>query len=250
MKVVLLAGGLGTRMREETEFRPKPMVEVGGEPLLWHIMKNFAYHGQTDFIISSGYKSELIEDYFAPENWERKAVDLSTLYPAPGKPEEEWTIKVVNTGIETPTGGRIKSLQDILHAERFLVTYGDGIAPVNISQLVKAHENGGSLGTVTLARPTSRFGIAQLDDGGLVKGFREKPILDELVSIGFFIFEPSFLDVLDRASTLEEEPLANLAATGQLRGYIHNGFWQPIDTYRELLAVQKLWTENAAPWKP
>ena len=192
----------------------------------------------------------MIEDYFAPEHWERKAVDLSTLYPAPGKPEEEWTIKVVNTGIETPTGGRIKSLQDILHAERFLVTYGDGIAPVNISQLVKAHENGGSLGTVTLARPTSRFGIAQLDDGGLVKGFREKPILDELVSIGFFIFEPRFLDVLDSASTLEEEPLAYLAATGQLRGYIHNGFWQPIDTYRELLAVQKLWTENAAPWKP
>ena len=250
MKIVLLAGGLGTRMREETEFRPKPMVEIGGEPLLWHIMKNFAYHGQTDFIISSGYKSELIEYYFAPENWERKAVELSTLYPTPGKPEEEWTIKVVNTGIETPTGGRIKSLQDILQAERFLVTYGDGIAPVNISQLVKAHENGGSLGTVTLARPTSRFGIAQLDDGGLVKGFREKPILDELVSIGFFIFEPSFLDVLDRASALEEEPLAYLAATGQLRGYIHNGFWQPIDTYRELLAVQKLWTENAAPWKP
>ena len=237
-------------MREETEFRPKPMVEIGGEPLLWHIMKNFAHHGHTDFIISSGYRSELIEEYFAPENWERKAKHLSTLYPAPGKSEEGWSITVVDTGLETPTGGRLKNLQDLLEGERFMVTYGDGIAPVNISQLLTTHLTGGSLGTVTLARPTSRFGIAKLDDGGLVTGFREKPILDELVSIGFFIFEPSVLEILDVAATLEEEPLAHLAATRQLRAYIHNGFWQPIDTYRELLAMQKLWAENAAPWKP
>jgi len=249
MKIVLLAGGLGTRMREETEFRPKPMVEIGGEPLLWHIMRNFAHHGQTDFIISSGYKSELIEEYFAADNWEKKAAHLSNLYPAPGRPEEEWSIRVVNTGLETPTGGRLKKLQEILQDEQFLVTYGDGIAPVNISQLLTTHNAGGTLGTVTLARPTSRFGIAQLDEGGLVTGFREKPILDELVSIGFFIFKPSVLDMLETTSTLEEEPLASLAATGQLRGYIHDGFWQPIDTYRELLAMQKLWMKNTAPWK-
>jgi glucose-1-phosphate cytidylyltransferase len=250
MKVVLLAGGLGTRMREETEFRPKPMVEIGGEPLLWHIMKIFAHHGHADFIISSGYKSEMIEDYFAPENWKRKASHLSTRFPTSGKPEEEWSITVVNTGLETPTGGRLKKILRILQGERFLVTYGDGIAPVNISQLVKEHEEGGSLASVTLARPTSRFGIAHLTEAGLVSGFREKPILDELVSIGFFIFEPSVLDIIDEESALEEEPLQNLAATGQLRGYIHDGFWQPIDTYRELLAMQKLWTTNTAPWKP
>lgn len=237
-------------MREETEFRPKPMVEIGGEPLLWHIMRNFAHHGHTDFIISSGYKSELIEGYFAPESWGQKAAHLAALYPTSGKPEEEWSIKVVNTGLETPTGGRLKKLQNILRDERFLVTYGDGIAPVNISQLLKSHETGGSLGTVTLARPTSRFGIAELQEGGLVTGFREKPILDELVSIGFFVFEPSVLDTLYDDTTLEEEPLSQLAATRQLRGYIHNDFWQPIDTYRELLAMQKLWRENSAPWKP
>lgn len=250
MEIVLLAGGLGTRMREETEFRPKPMVEIGGEPLLWHIMRNFARYGETDFIISSGYKSELIEDYFSPENWQEKAKQLSTLYPAPGKPEDEWTVRVINTGIETPTGGRLKGLHDIIKSERFLVTYGDGIAPVNISELLKTHEVGGLQATVTLARPTSRFGIAQLSDEGLVTGFREKPVLDELVSIGFFVFERSVLDFLDDTEALEEKPLAHLAASNQLRGYIHNGFWQPIDTYRELLAMQKLWAENAAPWKP
>lgn len=250
MEIVLLAGGLGTRMREETEFRPKPMVEIGGEPLLWHIMKNFACHGETDFVISSGYKSELIEEYFSPENWQEKAAQLSDLYPGPGKPEDEWTVKVVNTGIETPTAGRLKKLRDNIQSERFLVTYGDGIAPVNISELLQTHDVGGSLGTVTLARPTSRFGIAELDGEGFVTGFREKPIIEELVSIGFFVFERSFLDFLDEAEALEERPLSQLAASGQLRGYIHNGFWQPIDTYRELLAMQRLWAEDTAPWKP
>lgn len=249
MKVVLLAGGLGTRMREETEFRPKPMVEIGGEPLIWHIMRNFSRHGVTDFVISSGYKSEMIEDYFAPEKWKKKASKLARAYPTVGEPETKWTINVVNTGIETPTGGRLKKLHSILKDSRFLATYGDGIAPVNISKLLKSHEAGNSLATVTLARPTSRFGIAKLDPSGRVVEFLEKPILDELVSIGFFVFEPAVLELLTTKSVLEEEPLSHLATTGQLRSYIHGGFWQPIDTYRELLAMQKLWKEDLAPWR-
>jgi glucose-1-phosphate cytidylyltransferase len=248
MKVVLLAGGLGTRMREETEFRPKPMVEIGGEPLLWHIMRNFARHDVSDFVISSGYKSELIERYFAPENWAEKARHLSCLYPPAGTREDEWAVRVVNTGLDTPTGGRLKKLQEVLEEEAFICTYGDGIAPVNISQLLASHAAGGTIATVTLAHPTSRFGIAQVDDSGLVKGFREKPVLDELVSIGFFVFEPSVFEFLDQESTLEEEPLERLASTRQLRGYKHEGFWQPIDTYRELLAMQKLWDNDSAPW--
>lgn len=248
MKVVLLAGGLGTRMREETEFRPKPMVEIGGEPLLWHIMRNFARHGISEFLISSGYKSELIENYFGPENWKEKSSWLARRYPFDGIPEPDWSVEVINTGLETPTGGRLKKMENVLVGGTFICTYGDGIAPVDISRLLATHQAGGTLATVTLARPTSRFGIAEVDGKGFVSGFREKPVLDELVSIGFFVFEPIFLMSLEEQSVLEGEPLEGLASLHQLNSHLHDGFWQPIDTYRELLAMQKLWENKSAPW--
>lgn len=248
MKVVLLAGGLGSRMREETEFRPKPMVEIGGEPLIWHIMRNFAHHGFSDFVICSGYKSEKIEQYFAPKTWGSKARYLSGRFPFIGVPEPDWSVQVIDTGLETPTGGRLKKIETLLGDDRFFCTYGDGIAPVNISQLLTRHLRGETLATVTLTHPTSRFGIASVDADGLVTGFREKPVLKDLVSIGFFVFESKVLESLDEQSVLEEAPLARFASSEQLNGYVHDGFWQPIDTYRELLAAQKLWEKNSAPW--
>lgn len=249
MKVVLLAGGLGTRMREETEFRPKPMVEIGGEPLLWHIMKNFAAYGISEFVVCAGYKGELIDNYFAPQNWIQKSEQLCKSFPT-GVAEPDWSVTVLDTGLETPTGGRLKAAGELVADDRFICTYGDGLAPVDISRLSAQHEQAGVLSTVTLARPSSRFGIAEVDASGLVRSFREKPQLDELVSIGFFVFEPQVLSLLDEDSVLEEQPVSYLASSRNLSSFIHQGFWQPIDTYRELLQMQKLWDSGSPPWSP
>ncbi len=248
MKVVILAGGLGTRMREETEFRPKPMVEIGGKPVLWHIMKNFSQHGLCEFIVCTGYKGELIEEYFSEERWTQKSKELSKQYPNHGIPETQWSVTVVDTGLDTPTGARLGAIEQYVGKNRFICTYGDGLAPVDISNLLKTHDTFGAAATVTLARPTSRFGIAELEASGLVRTFREKPILNELVSIGFFVFEEKIFSLVNAKAVLEEEPLNYLARRKNLASFIHEGFWQPIDTYRELLKMQSLWEEGPPPW--
>jgi len=251
VKAVLLAGGLGTRMREETEFRPKPMVEIGGYPILWHIMRHLADHQVTDFIVASGYLSEVIDRHFLDSPAWRQLDD-----PAPGAlsfagtgEESGWTVTVAFTGDETATGGRVRRVAPLLGDERFFVTYGDGLADVDISSLVSLHERHGRLATLTAVQPTSRYGLTDIDDDGRVTHFREKPKMDDWVSIGFFVFESGVLDYLAGDGGLEEEGLTRLAADGELSAYRHHGFWQPMDTYREYVMLQQLWNDGDPPWR-
>lgn len=254
MKAILLAGGLGTRLREETEFRPKPMVEVGGRPILWHIMKNLAHFGIKDFIIATGYKSEVIKDYFL--NYEARNNDFSVELGKSGSlrfhgahDEAHWRVTVAFTGETTMTGGRVSRIRRYLEDETFLVTYGDGLANVDINELKATHSTSGRLATVTAMQPTSRFGILDLDNDGKVLSFSEKPALDGWVNIGFFLFEPAVLDYLDDDCILEEGPMRMLTANDQLNAYRHDGFWQPMDTYREARLLNELWDSGAAPWR-
>lgn len=235
-------------MREETEFRPKPMVRIGGEPIVWHIMRVFASQGFDDFIICSGYKGEQIQEYFAEEMWSKRSKDLESRFPSAGIPEGNWKVEVVDTGHFTPTGGRLSAVSDRLPS-RFMCTYGDSLAPVNLLGLLAQHDRLGVSASVTLAHPRSRFGVASIDESGLVRSFHEKPILKDLVSIGFFVFEPSVLAMLSKNSILENDPLSTLARAGQLSGYFHDGYWQPLDTYREYEEFVELWEKGKAPWR-
>lgn len=253
MKAVLLAGGLGTRLREETEFRPKPMVEVGGRPILWHIMTNLAHFGIHDFVIAAGYKSDMIKEYFLNyEAWNNDFTielgrrDSLTFHGA--HDEAHWTVTVAYTGEATMTGGRVSKVARYLDNEPFLVTYGDGLANVDIGQLRAFHESSGTLATVTAVRPSSRFGVMEIDDDGVVSTFREKPTMDGWINIGFFVFEPEVLGYLDDGSILEEAPLARLASEAQLTAHKHEGFWQPMDTYRELRMLNDMWDSGNPPW--
>lgn len=254
MKAVILAGGLGTRLREETEFRPKPMVEVGGRPVIWHIMKNLAVFGVTDFIIATGYKSNVIKDYFL--NYEPLNNDftielgrLNSLRIHNNHEEADWKVTVAYTGDSTMTGGRVVRASKYLDDEPFLVTYGDGLANVDIKSLQEFHSRAGGLATVTTVRPLSRFGIMEIGSAGKVSAFAEKPQLEGWVNIGFFVMEPMALEYLNADSILENEPLARLAADGQLFAYRHDGFWQPMDTYREAQLLNELWSSGSPPWK-
>jgi len=254
LKAVILAGGLGTRMREETEFRPKPMVEIGGRPVLWHIMKNLAHFGISDFIIATGYKSDMIKEYFLNyEVWNNDFTirlgkkDSLTFHN--GHEEARWNVTIAYTGENTMTGGRLFQAAKYLDDQPFLVTYGDGLADVNINALREYHTSTGSLATVTTVQPTSRFGVMDVDDSGKVASFAEKPKLEGWVNIGFFVMEPAFLSYLDSDSILEEGPLAKLALASQLSAYRHNGFWQPMDTFRESQILNALWESGSAPWK-
>jgi glucose-1-phosphate cytidylyltransferase len=255
MKAVLLAGGLGTRMKEETEFRPKPMVEIGGKPVLWHIMKILAHQGIDEFIICAGYKSEYIKTYFA--NYGTANLDFTVTLGHPdsivyhGSHDEfEWTVTVVDTGLDTMTGGRIKRIQEFVGDERFFCTYGDGIADVDIAGLVEYHAAHGKLATLTTTKLRSRFGVVDTDENGIVSQFREKPMVNDLVNIGYFIFEPGVFDYLDGDKTvLEEEPLRNLASDGAIAAYKHLGFWQPMDTQREYQMLNEMWSNGNPPWK-
>jgi glucose-1-phosphate cytidylyltransferase len=254
VKAILLAGGLGTRMREETEFRPKPMVEVGGRPVLWHIMKNLAHFGITDFIIATGYKSDMIKEYFL--NYEARNNDFTiklgrrdslTFHGAHG--EAHWTVTVAYTGETTMTGGRVYRAAKYLDGEPFLVTYGDGLADVDVDDLRSTHTQSGCLATVTTVQPLSRFGVMDVGPESKVVSFSEKPKLEGWINIGFFIMEPDALAYLNNECVLEEEPLARLAASGELSAYRHSGFWQPMDTYRESRMLNDLWDSGRAPWK-
>jgi len=241
-------------MREETEFRPKPMVEIGGRPVLWHIMKNLAHFGISDFIIATGYKSDMIKDYFINyEAWNNDFTielgkrDSLTFHNA--HHEAHWSVTIAYTGENTLTGGRVLQASKYLDDQPFLVTYGDGLADVDITALREYHSKTGSLATVTTVQPTSRFGVMDVNDSGKVIAFAEKPKLEGWVNIGFFIMEQQFLSYLTPDSTLEEGPLAKLAAANELSAYRHNGFWQPMDTYRESLVLNELWDSGVAPWQ-
>lgn len=255
MKAVLLAGGLGTRMREETEFRPKPMVEVGGRPVLWHIMKILGQQSISDFVVCAGYKSEYIKEYFTNyravnQDFTVTLGDHESITYHGGHEEADWNVTVSDTGATTMTGGRIKRVRRYVGDERFLCTYGDGIADIDLDALLAYHESHGKLATMTTVQPLSRFGVLDLDDDGSVKQFKEKPQVEGWINIGYFIFEPAIFDYLDGDDTvLEEEPLHRLAADGQIAAYPHTGFWQPMDTYRETLLLNELWDSGKAPWR-
>ena len=254
MKAVLLAGGLGTRMREETEFRPKPMVEVGGRPVLWHIMKVLGQQGITDFVICAGYKSEYIKNYFynygaSNLDFTVRLGDQSTTVFHGSHDEFNWTVTVADTGEATGTGGRIKLIEKYVAGESFLATYGDGIADIDLSALTAFHKSHGKTATMTVTQPTSRFGVVEIEDSGLVNQFREKPKVNDWINMGYFVFEPGIFTYLDLESVLEEEPLRELASEGEIRAHKHSGFWQPMDTYRESLLLNNLWDTGLAPWK-
>jgi glucose-1-phosphate cytidylyltransferase len=255
MKVVILAGGLGTRLREETEYRPKPMVLIGGRPILWHIMKIYATHGFTDFVICLGYKGDVIRDYFL--NYETRNRDF-TITLGCGKvethdshAEDGWRVTLADTGEKTMTGSRIKRIQHYLGGEPFMVTYGDGVANVDIRRLVALHARHGKLATVTAVRPSSRYGELCVENG-MVRVFQEKPQLGAggWVNGGFLVFEPGALDLIGGSDeTLEAGLLAKLADAGELAVYQHEGFWQCMDTYRETELLNEMWRRNCAEWK-
>jgi glucose-1-phosphate cytidylyltransferase len=257
-RVVILCGGQGTRLKEETEFRPKPMVRVGGRPLLWHIMKTYGHHGFESFVLALGYKGQLIRDYFL--HYRQQTTDLTLTFGSSGAPDgttfhqshdiEGYEVTLVNTGENTQTGGRIFRCRDHLRDGTFFMTYGDGVADIDIPALLASHKASGRLATVTGLRPQSRFGVIEQDDEGAVVGFREKPRLDSYTSGGFFVLEPGVLDYLDADCTFEEEPLQRLAADGQLAVYRHDGFWKSIDTYREYLEINRMWDSGERPWAP
>jgi glucose-1-phosphate cytidylyltransferase len=254
MKAVLLAGGLGTRMREETEFRPKPMVEVGGRPVLWHIMKILGTQGIQDFVVCAGYKSEFIKNYFLNydamnQDFTMKLGDASSIVNHGGHTESDWTVTVADTGALTQTGGRIKRVQNYVGDGPFLATYGDGIADIDLEALLAFHRSHGKLATMTAVQPLSRFGVLDLDPDGSITQFKEKPQVEGWINIGYFIFEPGVFDYLGPDDVLEQEPLHRLAADGQIAAYKHEGFWQPMDTYREALMLNELWDSGEAPWK-
>ena len=253
MKVVILAGGRGTRLAEETSVRPKPMVEIGGRPILHHIMAGYAAHGFTDFVVACGYKGEIIKDYFANFLIHNNdyVVDLAKgTQEAMNRRRYDWQVALVDTGDDTMTGGRIRRLKDWLGDGRFMVTYGDGVGDVDITQLVKFHEAHGKLATVTAVRPPARFGELTIEDGR-VTSFDEKPQTHAgWINGGFFVFERGVLDYLsDDGTILERDPLQRLARDGELRAYQHEGFWQPMDTIRDRQLLEELWASGDAPWK-
>ena len=255
MKAVILAGGKGTRMREETEYRPKPMVEIGGRPIIWHIMKHLSAFGITDFVIAAGYKSEIIKDYFL--NYEArnndftlKLSDRDSLFVHGDHDESSWIVTVADTGDSTLTGGRVRQLGSYLGHEPFLVTYGDGLSDVDVTALIALHNSAGRLATITLGKPSSRFGVVEVDEAGLVSSVREKPQLEDWVNIGYFVFQPEVLTYLDEYSALEEGPLQRLVRDKQLNAFKHSGFWQPMDTYKEAEMLNAVWDEGSAPWRP
>ncbi len=252
MKTVILAGGLGTRLTEETALRPKPMVEIGGRPILWHVMSIYANHGFREFVIACGYKGEVIKRYFSDymthhADW---LVDLqSGERTVVSKHTPDWRVHLRDTGIKTLTGGRLLRLRPLLEDGPFMVTYGDGLADIDIGALVAFHHAHGKLATVTAVHPPSRFGAMQLN-GDLVDRFSEKPQTDVgWINGGFFVFEPAVLDYITGDDTsLERDPLERLAADRQLMAYRHDGFWQPMDTLREKNLLEELWQSDHAPW--
>ncbi len=254
MKVVLLAGGLGTRISEESHLKPKPMIEIGGRPILWHIMKIYARYGLTDFIVCLGYKGYVIKEFFANYVLHRADVTIDLArndITYHRNHTDPWKVTLVETGELTQTGGRLARVAEYLDKdEPFAMTYGDGVADIDIDALRETHRRAGREATVTVVRPPGRFGATEIRDGQVVD-FLEKPRGDGgYINGGFFILEPSVLDRIDGDDTVwEQEPLTGLARDGQLTAYCHDGFWQPMDTLREKNLLESLWAEGKAPWK-
>lgn len=254
MKTIILAGGLGTRLSEETQVKPKPMVEIGGKPILWHIMKIYAQHDYREFITALGYKSEVIKRFFV--DFYNLQNNL-TIHTGNGKVDvhggntDNWTIDLVDTGKDTNTGGRLKRLASWIGDETFMMTYGDGVANVDITELVKFHKSHGLLATVTAVRPPARFGGISFKDGGIVDKFIEKPQIGEgWINGGFFVLEPEILNYIEGdASSFEKDTLEKIAKDGQLAAFQHNDFWQCMDTIRDVALVNELWDSGNPPWK-
>ena len=253
MKTVILAGGLGTRLSEETALRPKPMIEVGGKPIIWHIMSIYAAAGQTEFVVALGYRGEMVKEYFLHfyHLSNDLTIDLGSGSIEPrGGGHRDWRLHLIDTGETTQTGGRLKRLQHLLGDAPFMLTYGDGVADVDIAKLLKFHKAQGKMATVTAVRPPARFGRIELDGTRVVR-FSEKTQLGEgWINGGFFVLEPEVLDYIEGDDTAwEREPLQRLAEEGQLAAYQHEGFWQPMDTLREKNLLNDLWSTGEAPWK-
>lgn len=254
MKAVLLAGGFGTRISEETENKPKPMIEIGGKPILWHIMNLYSHYGINDFIICCGYKGYVIKEYFS--NYFMHLSDLTVdlrngSIQFHNSNAESWKVTCIDTGLNTMTGGRIKRVKEYIGEETFMLTYGDGVADVNIRELLDFHNNNKKIATVTAVQPSGRFGALNIDDGNNVNKFMEKPDGDGAwINGGFFVLDSKVFDYINGDSTIfEREPLEKLADDNELVAYKHKGFWKPMDTLRDKIELEKLWESGSAPWK-
>ena len=252
-KVVILAGGMGTRLTEETEVRPKPMVEIGGRPIIWHIMQRYAHYGFNEFVVALGYKGDVIKRYFRDYcalhgNMTVKMRDGDVI--THDRDAEDWTIHLVDTGLDVMTGGRVRRLKHLLEGERFLLTYGDGVADIDLRAVVDCHEKQGRIATLTAVRPPARFGGLVFDPAGNIKEFTEKPQIGEgWINGGFMVFEPEVFKYIEGDHTiLEAHVLEKLAEHGQLAAYKHDGFWQCMDTMRDVKVLESLWQSGKPPW--
>ncbi len=256
MKVVILAGGFGTRISEESHLKPKPMIEIGDRPILWHIMKEYSHYGHNEFIICCGYKQHMIKEYFADYYLYNSDVTFDFGHDnnmiVHNNVSEPWRVTLVDTGLNTMTGGRIKRVKEYIGNETFLMTYGDGVADIDINKLVAFHEKTGQLATLTAVHVGQRFGVLDIDKNSLdIHAFREKSNADgSRISAGYMVLEPEVMDYIEGDSTVfEKDPLERLCADGQINAYKHNGFWQCMDTQREKEKLEELWASGKAPWK-
>ena len=255
MKVVLLAGGFGTRISEESHIIPKPMIQIGDKPILWHIMKIYSHYGFNDFIICCGYKQHVIKEWFA--NYYLQYSDISIDFSSSNKitvhrnETEPWKVTVIDTGLSTMTGGRIKRIQKYIGDNTFMLTYGDGVADINITELLEFHNSNGKLATLTAVQPPGRFGMANINQENEIESFVEKPTGDgNWINGGYFVLDPKIFNYIDGDETIwEKEPLESLAAEKQLMAFKHYGFWRPMDTLRDKNNLEHLWNTNQAPWK-
>ena len=253
-KVVILCGGIGTRLREETEFRPKPLVRIGGLPILHHIMGIYSHYGYNDFVLCLGYKGDLIKEYFLNYKCMNNdfVLNLNTgekkILSGVSEPYN-WNITFADTGEKTNTGGRIKRIEKYINSDYFLVTYGDGVSDVNINDLVSFHHKHGRIGTITGLHPQSKYGTVKVDKHNTITQFQEKPILTNLINGGFFVFNTDFFDYLDEDCVLEKKPFEVLTRERQIALYKHEGFWHCIDTFKDALALNRMWASGNAPWK-
>lgn len=255
MKVVLLAGGLGTRLREETEFKPKPMVEVGGYPIIWHIMKIFSTYKLNDFIVCLGYKGDIIKDYFINFQTQHNDFSINTskqnsikLYESENL--SNWDVLLADTGVNSLTGERIRRIKKYIpEGETFIMTYGDGLSDINIDKLLKFHKSHKGIATISTTKPSSRFGLVEIGANNQVSDFKEKPLADGSINMGYMVLDYEVFDYINENDTFEEKPLKKLARSGNLYSFSHEGYFQPMDTYRENLSLNNIWNEGDAPWK-